>query len=82
MDPERITPSPLDADAARCSPPAGSSISGVLSDAVKPSAASSPKEEPNGLEEPPATTAAKRPHSPTQDDPAKRHKDTDVSLRF
>ncbi|XP_032409035.1 poly(A) polymerase gamma [Xiphophorus hellerii] len=66
-------------DAARCSPPAGSSISGVLSDAVKPSAASSPKEEPNGLEEPPATTAAKRPHSPTQDDPAKRHKDTDTA---
>ncbi|XP_027861736.1 poly(A) polymerase gamma-like [Xiphophorus couchianus] len=66
-------------DAGRCSPPAGSSISGVLSDAVKPSAASSPKEEPNGLEEPPATAAAKRPHSPTQDDPAKRHKDTDAA---
>ncbi|XP_014863234.1 PREDICTED: poly(A) polymerase gamma isoform X1 [Poecilia mexicana] len=63
-------------DAAHCSPPAGSSISGALSDAVKPS---SPKEEPNGLEEPPAPAAAtKRPHSPTQDDLAKRHKDADA----
>ncbi|KAK5606854.1 hypothetical protein CRENBAI_014722 [Crenichthys baileyi] len=60
------------------SPPASTSISTVLSENVKPSAASSPKEEPNGLEESTPGAPAKRPHSPTQEDLAKRHKDTDV----
>ncbi|XP_029926281.1 poly(A) polymerase gamma isoform X2 [Myripristis murdjan] len=47
---------------------------------IKPNATSSPKEEPspNGLEGPVNGTPAKRPHSPTQEDLAKRHKETDV----
>ncbi|MEQ2276784.1 hypothetical protein XENORESO_009371, partial [Xenotaenia resolanae] len=60
------------------SPPASTSISTVLSGNIKPSAASSPKEEPNGLEESTPRVPAKRPHSPTQEDLAKRHKDADV----
>ncbi|XP_038155396.1 poly(A) polymerase gamma isoform X2 [Cyprinodon tularosa] len=60
------------------SPPASASISSVLSGSEKPSAASSPKEEPNGLEEPTHSASAKRPHSPTQEDLAKRLKDSDV----
>ncbi|KAM4607222.1 poly(A) polymerase gamma-like isoform 2-T3 [Polymixia lowei] len=63
------------------SPPASSSIPSVVSENVKSDASSSPKEEPspNGLEGPVnGATATKRPHSPTQEDLAKRHKDTQV----
>ncbi|XP_030011604.1 poly(A) polymerase gamma isoform X2 [Sphaeramia orbicularis] len=61
------------------SPPASSSISTTLSGNVKPNAASSPKEEPNGLEDSVNGAPTKRPHSPTQEDPAKRHKDAEVA---
>ncbi|XP_072293259.1 poly(A) polymerase gamma [Eucyclogobius newberryi] len=48
--------------------------------AVKPNAASSPKEEANGAEEDPVNGAgAKRPHSPTEDELSKRHKEEAVS---
>uniref|UniRef100_A0A3P8ULG5 polynucleotide adenylyltransferase n=1 Tax=Cynoglossus semilaevis TaxID=244447 RepID=A0A3P8ULG5_CYNSE len=53
------------------SPPASSS-------SVNPNATSSPKEEPNGLEDSVNGAPAKRPHSPTQEDVAKRHKDAEV----
>lgn len=48
---------------------------------MTPNAASSPREEPNGLEDsvngaPPA----KRPHSPAEEEQAKRHKDAEVSF--
>ncbi|XP_063347232.1 poly(A) polymerase gamma isoform X1 [Pelmatolapia mariae] len=56
------------------SPPASSSITG----SAKPTATSSPKEEPNGLEDSVNGAPSKRPHSPTQEDPAKRPKNTDV----
>uniref|UniRef100_A0A669EXY9 polynucleotide adenylyltransferase n=1 Tax=Oreochromis niloticus TaxID=8128 RepID=A0A669EXY9_ORENI len=55
------------------SPPASSSITG----SAKPTATSSPKEEPNGLEDSVNGAPSKRPHSPTQEDPAKRPKNTD-----
>ncbi|XP_017293457.1 poly(A) polymerase gamma isoform X2 [Kryptolebias marmoratus] len=61
------------------SPPASTSVSNVLSGSMKPSATSSPKEEPNGLEDPINEPPAKRPHSPTEEDLAKRHKDTEVA---
>ncbi|XP_044070040.1 poly(A) polymerase gamma [Siniperca chuatsi] len=60
------------------SPPASSSITTVLSGDVKPNATSSPREEPNGLEDSVNGAPAKRPHSPTQEDLAKRHKDAEV----
>uniref|UniRef100_A0A8C6KBZ7 Poly(A) polymerase n=1 Tax=Nothobranchius furzeri TaxID=105023 RepID=A0A8C6KBZ7_NOTFU len=53
-------------------PPASTSTTTVLSEDVTPSATSSPKEEPNGLIN---GAPAKRPHSPTQEEAAKRHKD-------
>ncbi|XP_037533511.1 poly(A) polymerase gamma [Nematolebias whitei] len=53
------------------SPPASTS----LTETMKPSATSSPKEEPNGLEDTENGPPAKRPHSPTEEDSAKRHKD-------
>ncbi|XP_035771342.1 poly(A) polymerase gamma [Neolamprologus brichardi] len=56
------------------SPPASSSITS----SAKPTATSSPKEEPNGLEDSVNGAPSKRPHSPTQEDPAKRPKNTDV----
>uniref|UniRef100_A0A3P8Q136 polynucleotide adenylyltransferase n=1 Tax=Astatotilapia calliptera TaxID=8154 RepID=A0A3P8Q136_ASTCA len=56
------------------SPPASSSITS----STKPTATSSPKEEPNGLEDSVNGAPSKRPHSPTQEDPAKRPKNTDV----
>ncbi|XP_034407870.1 poly(A) polymerase gamma isoform X2 [Cyclopterus lumpus] len=56
------------------SPPAGSAITDM-----QPDANSSPREEPNGLEDPVNGAPAKRPHSPTQEDLAKRHKETEVS---
>uniref|UniRef100_A0A665UIC2 Poly(A) polymerase n=1 Tax=Echeneis naucrates TaxID=173247 RepID=A0A665UIC2_ECHNA len=60
------------------SPPASTSVTSGLSSSVKPNATSSPREEPNGLEDSVNGGAAKRPHSPTQEDLAKRHKDTEV----
>lgn len=56
------------------SPPASSSITS----STKPTATSSPKEEPNGLEDSVNGAPSKRPHSPTQEDPAKRPKNTEV----
>lgn len=43
-----------------------------------PNAASSPKEEPNGLEDSINGAPAKRPHSPTEEDMTKRLKETEV----
>uniref|UniRef100_A0A7N6AGH8 Poly(A) polymerase n=1 Tax=Anabas testudineus TaxID=64144 RepID=A0A7N6AGH8_ANATE len=60
------------------SPPASSSVTTVLSGSVKPNTTSSPREEPNGLEDSVNGAPAKRPHSPTQEDLAKRHKDSEV----
>ncbi|XP_004077012.1 poly(A) polymerase gamma isoform X2 [Oryzias latipes] len=60
------------------SPPASGAINTVPSADVNPSATSSPKEEPNGLEEPVNGGATKRPHSPTQEDLAKKPRSTDV----
>ncbi|KAG7229895.1 hypothetical protein INR49_009613 [Caranx melampygus] len=59
------------------SPPASSSITPVLS-SMKPNATSSPRDEHNGLEDSVNGAPTKRPHSPTQEDLAKRHKDTEV----
>uniref|UniRef100_A0A3B4T520 polynucleotide adenylyltransferase n=1 Tax=Seriola dumerili TaxID=41447 RepID=A0A3B4T520_SERDU len=55
-----------------------SSVTPVLSSSVKPNATSSPREEPNGLEDSVNGAPTKRPHSPTQEDLAKRLKDTEV----
>jgi len=55
-------------------PPASSS---AIAD-VQPNAASSPREEPNGLEDPVNGAPAKRPLSPPQEDLAKRHKEAEV----
>ncbi len=63
-------------------PPASSSITTVLSGDVTPNAASSPREEPNGLEDSVNGAPTKRPHSPAEEDVAKRHKDTEVWLVF
>ncbi|KAA8584078.1 hypothetical protein FQN60_015286 [Etheostoma spectabile] len=65
------------------SPPASSSVPTALSGDVQPNASSSPREEPNGLED--SVNGApgapvKRPHSPTQEDLAKRHKDSETAL--
>lgn len=60
------------------SPPASSSVTPVLSGDVQPNATSSPREEPNGLEDSVNGAPVKRPHSPTQEDLAKRHKDAEV----
>uniref|UniRef100_A0A3Q1I6L7 polynucleotide adenylyltransferase n=1 Tax=Anabas testudineus TaxID=64144 RepID=A0A3Q1I6L7_ANATE len=60
------------------SPPASSSVTTVLSGSVKPNTTSSPREEPNGLEDSVNGAPAKRPHSPTQEDLAKRHKDSET----
>uniref|UniRef100_A0A3B4FEG3 polynucleotide adenylyltransferase n=1 Tax=Pundamilia nyererei TaxID=303518 RepID=A0A3B4FEG3_9CICH len=51
-----------------------------ITSSTKPTATSSPKEEPNGLEDSVNGAPSKRPHSPTQEDPAKRPKNTDTSL--
>lgn len=64
------------------SPPASSSITTALSGSVKPNATSSPREEPNGLEDSINGAPAKRPHSPTQEDLAKRHKEAEVRRVF
>uniref|UniRef100_A0A8D3AY80 polynucleotide adenylyltransferase n=1 Tax=Scophthalmus maximus TaxID=52904 RepID=A0A8D3AY80_SCOMX len=53
-------------------------VSPPVSSSVIPNAASSPKMEPNGLEESINGAPAKRPHSPTEEDLAKRHKETEV----
>lgn len=47
---------------------------------MRPSATSSPKEEPNGLEDSINGAPVKRPHSPTEEDLAKRHKDVSRAL--
>ncbi|CAJ1066915.1 poly(A) polymerase gamma isoform X2 [Xyrichtys novacula] len=73
-----VTGSKSSAKAKPPSPPSSSSISSVLSGDVKPSAASSPREEPNGLEDSLNGAAAKRPHSPTEEDTAKRLRDLEV----
>ncbi|XP_061545548.1 poly(A) polymerase gamma isoform X2 [Phycodurus eques] len=78
-----VSPAPSSAAAAKdqaMSIPAvgssSSSVSTTLSGNVMPSAASSPKQEPENLEDS-VNGAAKRPHSPVQEDNAKRHKDTE-----
>ncbi|XP_061819086.1 poly(A) polymerase gamma [Nerophis lumbriciformis] len=59
-------------------PPASSSVSSTLCGNVTPDAASSPKEEPESQEDS-VNGAVKRPHSPTQEDNAKRPKETEVA---
>ncbi|XP_061645767.1 poly(A) polymerase gamma isoform X2 [Phyllopteryx taeniolatus] len=80
-----VSPAPssaaADKDQAMSIPFVGStssSVSTTLSGNVMPSAASSPKQEPENLEDS-VNGAAKRPHSPVQEDIAKRHKDTEVA---
>lgn len=46
---------------------------------MTPSATSSPREEPNGLEDSVNGAPVKRPHSPTEEEMAKRHKEAEVS---
>ncbi|XP_019737663.1 poly(A) polymerase gamma isoform X3 [Hippocampus comes] len=58
--------------------PGSSTVSATLSGNLMPNAASSPKEEPDNQEDS-VNGAAKRPHSPLQEDVAKRHKDTEVA---
>ncbi|XP_028982872.1 poly(A) polymerase gamma isoform X1 [Betta splendens] len=60
------------------SPPSSTSVTTVLSGSLKPNASSSPKEEPNGLEDSVNGAPTKRPHSPTPEDLAKRPKDTEA----
>ncbi|XP_051937003.1 poly(A) polymerase gamma isoform X2 [Hippocampus zosterae] len=55
-----------------------STVSATLSGNLMPNAASSPKEEPDNQEDS-VNGADKRPHSPLQEDVAKRHKDTEVA---
>lgn len=57
-------------------------ISAVLGSDVKPNAASSPKEESNGLDDSINGAPAKRPHSPAEEEVAKRHKDSEVTRPF
>lgn len=64
------------------SPPASSSITAALGGDVTPSATSSPREEPNGLEDSVNGAPVKRPHSPTEEEMAKRHKEAEVSCRL
>lgn len=59
--------------------PGSSTVPATLSGNLMPNAASSPKEEPDDQEDS-VNGAAKRPHSPLQEDVAKRHKDTEVRL--
>lgn len=59
-----------------------SSPSAVLGSDVKPNAASSPKEEPNGLDDSIDRRPKKRPHSPAEEVMGKRHKDTEVMRLF
>ncbi|KAF3842396.1 hypothetical protein F7725_024347 [Dissostichus mawsoni] len=62
-----------------CLSPPSSSVSAALMEDVLPDATSSPREEPNnGLQDSPNGAAAKRPHSPTQEDLAKRPKEAEV----
>uniref|UniRef100_A0A8C6K869 polynucleotide adenylyltransferase n=1 Tax=Nothobranchius furzeri TaxID=105023 RepID=A0A8C6K869_NOTFU len=68
----QIRPQPGAESKPASPPPASTSTTTVLSEDVTPSATSSPKEEPNGLIN---GAPAKRPHSPTQEEAAKRHKD-------
>ncbi|XP_013887935.1 poly(A) polymerase gamma isoform X2 [Austrofundulus limnaeus] len=52
--------------------------SSVLSDTITPSATSSPKEEPNGLQDPINEPSDNRPPSPTEEDLSKRQTETEV----
>lgn len=64
------------------SPPASSSVTTVPSGDLPPSATSSPREEPNGLEDSVNGAPAKRPHLPAEEELAKRHKDAEVRMVF
>lgn len=77
-----LSPSRSEEPPVKAKPPSPPASSSVLSGDVKPNATSSPREEPNGLEDSVNGAPAKRPHSPTQEDLAKRHKDTDVRRVF
>uniref|UniRef100_A0A3Q3WND6 polynucleotide adenylyltransferase n=1 Tax=Mola mola TaxID=94237 RepID=A0A3Q3WND6_MOLML len=62
----------------KAKPPSPPAIPTALSGDVAPDATSSPKEEPNGVEDSVNGAPAKRPHSPVEEDQAKRHKDAEV----
>lgn len=57
-------------------------IAAVLGSDVKPNAASSPKEDSNGLDDSINGAPAKRPHSPAEEEVAKRLKDSEVMRPF
>ncbi|XP_034040450.1 poly(A) polymerase gamma isoform X1 [Thalassophryne amazonica] len=60
------------------SPPASTSASTVPSGPAKPSGTSTPREESSSMEDSASAAPAKRPHSPTQEELSKRHKETQV----
>ena len=62
----------------KAKPPSPPAVPNTPSGDMVPDATSSPKEEPNGVEDSVNGAAAKRPHSPVEEDQAKRHKDTEV----
>uniref|UniRef100_H2STE6 polynucleotide adenylyltransferase n=1 Tax=Takifugu rubripes TaxID=31033 RepID=H2STE6_TAKRU len=77
-----IVPSPPAEPSVKAKPPSPPAVSAVLAGDVKPNAASSPKEEPNGLDDSINGAPAKRPHSPVEEEMAKRHKDAEVTGLF
>lgn len=79
---KRIVSSPPAEPSIKAKPPSPPAVTAVLASDVKPNAASSPKEEPNGLDDSINGAPVKRPHSPVEEEVAKRHKDAEVTRRF
>lgn len=77
-----IVSSPPAEPSVKAKPPSPPAVTPVLASDVKPNAASSPKEEPNGLDDSVNGAPAKRPHSPEEEEMAKRHKDAEVTRLF
>lgn len=77
-----IVSSPPAEPSVKAKPPSPPAVTAVLASDVKPNAASSPKEEPNGLDDSINGAPAKRPHSPVEEEVAKRHKDAEVTGLF
>lgn len=63
----------------KAKPPSPPASAAMLGGDVRPNAASSPKEEPNGLDDSINGAPAKRPHSPAEEEVAKRHKEAEVT---
>lgn len=80
MDFESLSvPSPPAEPPVKAKPPSPPANAAILGSDVKPNAASSPKEEPNGLDDSINGAPAKRLHSPAEEEVAKRHKDAEVT---